>query len=119
VTDKPITLKMLKEVGGMEWETTEVKEFSIVECEKKDTWPQGMPVPNNLVFFGTRNYKRSAVELASELGTTPRQISKLRNGRITEAKPLTWYDENRRPSSGNHSSNRINSFTPVHLPTGK
>jgi hypothetical protein len=118
MTDKLITLKMLEEVGGLDWDMTEPRELNIPDCEKKGTWPKSMPMPDKLVFFGTRTYKRSAIELASEFGTTPRQISKLRNGHIEVAKPLTWYEENRKHVSGKRSSNRENSFTPVHLPTG-
>ncbi len=119
MSDKPITREALANAGGMAFEMEEPRTLDINKCKKNNTWPAEMPEPGNIVFFGTRVYKRTASELAMELGTTPRAISRLRAGRIDEAKPLSWYDENRKGASNSKStSNRKRSFIPKHLPTG-
>ena len=114
-----ITRKMLADAGGLVYEIVEPKSLDITDCKKRLTWPNGLPEPEVIVFNGTRVYAKTARELAKELGTTPRQVSKLRSGQIKEAKPLSWYKENRKScSNSKRTSGRRRSFTPVHLPTG-
>lgn len=91
-----ITRQQLADAGGLVFEIVEPRALNIDSCKNKYTWPETLPEPETIVFFGTRVYKKTARELAKELGTTPRAISKLRAGRIKEAKPLSWYQENNR-----------------------
>lgn len=115
----PITREVLANAGGMAFELEEPEALKISLCEDRKTWPVGMPRPEVIVFFGTRVYKKTAREMARELGTTPRQISRLRNGKIDAAKPLSWYDENRKEAhNSKRTSTRKRGFDPVHLPTG-
>lgn len=77
------------------------------------TWPKGLPVPDDIVtinhpgkslnmpvLMGQKEYKYTAAEMAAKLGTTPRQIRRLRNRRTTKAKKLEWYAENDKPTGG-------------------
>lgn len=94
---KPITRETLGSVNGLTRKRVTIpstRVLNVLRCKKIGTWPEEMPVPEVIVFCGQWEYIRTAQELAVELGTTPRQISKLRSGRIQEAKPLEWYDEN-------------------------
>jgi hypothetical protein len=112
-----ITREMLADAGGLAYEYEVPKALKITKCKEQNTWPIGLP--EQIVFFGTKVYKKTARELAKELGTTPRQISKMRAGRTNECKPLSWYEENRKSSTNSRRTcNRNRSFSPEHLPTG-
>ena len=91
---KEITLEDLRKAGGLEFRIIYPEPLDVLECKKIGTWPDEVPVPGTLALIGQREYAISARELAEKLGTTPRQISKLRSGRVRTAKPLTWYKEN-------------------------
>jgi hypothetical protein len=111
MSDGFITREMLAAAGGLAFKMEEPEPLNIALCEKHETWPKGMPKPEVIVFFGTRVYERDARALATELGTTPRQISRLRTGKTDKAKPLSWYEKNR-------SSGEYGGHNDKHLPTG-
>jgi len=94
---KPITREVLADANGLAEEEREYpKSGSLARSKEAGIWPEGY---NEVyAFYGTKVYKRTAQELAMELGTTARQISKLRTGRIKEAKPIGWYAENTMPT---------------------
>lgn len=98
MTERMITKGDLASIGGMEFELKAKQGLSIAQCKEIGTWPEDMPEDVDYILAPTIVFKRSARECAQELGTTARQISKLRNGKIKEAKPLSWYSKNDKPT---------------------
>ena len=94
---KKIDKEALAKAGGFTCKHVVQEPMSILKAVEKGTWPKGLPVPDRVFITGYKIYDKTARELARELGTTPRQISLLRSGRIKEAKPLAWYEENNKP----------------------
>lgn len=117
---KAITKEALAAIGGFNRERIFPEPLNVARTRPpaKDnpngsgTWPPGMPEPTvfttieddgpipegSVIFIGEVVYEKSAAECAEELGTTKRQISRLRQGSITQAKPLSWYKENKKPT---------------------
>ena len=89
---KKITKQMVAKAGGLQFEVEFPEVMNIPKSKEAKLWPEGKPMLD-IVFVGQKVYARTARDLALELGTTPRQISKLRAGRITECKPIEWYNE--------------------------
>jgi hypothetical protein len=81
-----ITRDVLAAAGGLDYDEIERVPFDLKKSQERGTWPEGMEPPIDTSLSPLRVYKKSARVLAEELGTTPRQISKLRTGRIKVAK---------------------------------
>jgi len=91
-----VTREMLQAVGGLTFKTVVPVLGSRLNSEKLGVWPEGFT--DDPPLYGYKVYDKSARDLATELNTTPRAISRLRSGRRTEVHTLDWYLDHKQPT---------------------